>query len=52
MIALPVFGYKSHISIERRFGFIREMGAPDTAAAEEVRHFRSSSATLAFRCRP
>ncbi|GBR30093.1 hypothetical protein AA0473_2183 [Acetobacter orleanensis NRIC 0473] len=23
MIALPVFGYKSHISIDRRFGFIR-----------------------------
>lgn len=23
-IALPVFGYKSHISIDRRFGFIRE----------------------------
>jgi IS5 family transposase len=24
MIATPVFGYKSHISIDRRFGFIRE----------------------------
>jgi hypothetical protein len=23
MIATPVFGYKSHISIDRRFGFIR-----------------------------
>jgi transposase, IS5 family len=23
-IALPVFGYKSHIAIDRRFGFIRE----------------------------
>ena len=23
MIAIPVFGYKSHISIDRRYGFIR-----------------------------
>lgn len=34
MIATPVFGYKSHISIDRRFGFIREavvtlVSAPD-----------------------
>lgn len=25
MITLPVFGYKSHINIDRRIGFIREM---------------------------
>jgi IS5 family transposase len=31
-IALPVFGYKSHISIDRRFGFIR--GASVTSAAD------------------
>ncbi len=24
MIAVPAFGYKSHISIDRRHGFIRE----------------------------
>ncbi len=32
MIAVPVFGYKSHISIDRRFGFIRE--AKVTSASE------------------
>lgn len=32
MIATPVFGYKSHISIDRRFGFIR--AAAVTSAAE------------------
>lgn len=26
MIALPVFGYKPHINIDRRFGFIRTIG--------------------------
>lgn len=31
-IALPVFGYKSHISIDRRFGFIR--GCTVTSAAD------------------
>ena len=31
-IALPVFGYKSHISIDRRFGFIR--GCAVTSAAD------------------
>lgn len=31
MIALPVFGYKSHIAIDRRFGFIR--GQAVTAAS-------------------
>jgi len=31
MIALPVFGYKSHISIDRRYGFIR--AAAVTSAA-------------------
>jgi hypothetical protein len=33
MIALSVFGYKSHISIDRRFGFIREMAATSASAA-------------------
>ena len=31
-IALPVFGYKSHISIDRKFGFIR--GSMVTSAAD------------------
>ena len=29
-IALPVFGYKSHIAIDRRFGFIRESAVTST----------------------
>jgi IS5 family transposase len=32
-IALPAVGYKTHVSIDRRFGFIRE-GAVTSAAAE------------------
>ncbi len=35
-IALPVFGYKSHIVIDRRFGFIRE-GAVTSAAHADGR---------------
>ena len=38
-IALPVFGYKSHISIDRRFGFIRE-SAVTSAAAPDGRMLR------------
>lgn len=34
MIATPVFGYKSHISIDRRFGFIRESAVTSAAAAD------------------
>ncbi len=34
MIALPVFGYKSHISIDRRFGFIRESAVTSAAAPD------------------
>jgi hypothetical protein len=33
-IALPVFGYKTHISIDRRFGFIRKGAAPSAAASD------------------
>ena len=39
MIATPVFGYKSHISIDRRFGFIRE-SAVTSAAAPDGRMLR------------
>jgi len=34
MIAVPVFGYKSHISIDRRYGFIRESAVTAASAAE------------------
>ena len=34
MIALPVFGYKSHISIDRRYGFIRGMAVTSASAAD------------------
>ena len=33
-LAIPVFGYQSHISIDRRFGFIRTWAATDAAAYE------------------
>lgn len=33
-IALPVFGYKSHIAIDRRFGFIRACTVTSAAAPE------------------
>jgi IS5 family transposase len=34
MIAVPVFGYKSHISIDRRFGFIRESAVTSASEAD------------------
>ena len=34
MIAVPVFGYKSHIAIDRRFGFIRESVVTSASAAD------------------
>ena len=39
MIAVPVFGYKSHISIDRRYGFIRE-SAVTAASATDGRQLR------------
>ncbi|RUM95236.1 IS4/IS5 family transposase, partial [Pseudaminobacter arsenicus] len=33
-IALPVFGYKSHIAIDWRFGFIRESAATSASHAD------------------
>jgi IS5 family transposase len=33
-IALPVFGYKSHISIDRRYGFIREAAVTSASEAD------------------
>ena len=34
MIAVPVFGYKSHISIDRQFGFIREYAVTSASEAD------------------
>ncbi len=34
MIAVPVFGYKSHIAIDRRYGFIREAAVTSASAAD------------------
>lgn len=34
MIALPVFGYKSHIGIDRRYGFIRSMAVTSASTAD------------------
>ena len=35
--AMPVFGYKSHIGIDRRFGFIRRQKVTDAAAHDGAR---------------
>ena len=47
MIALPVFGYKSHISIDRRFGFIRSMAVTSASAPDGrlLKHVVSSDNT-------
>lgn len=47
MIAVPVFGYKSHISIDRRHGFIRESAVTSASAAEGrlLRHLVSTDNT-------
>lgn len=47
MIALPVFGYKSHISIDRRYGFLREMAVTFASAADGwlLRHVVSTDNT-------
>ncbi len=34
MIAVPAFGYKSHISIDRKFGFIRESAVTSASHAD------------------
>jgi len=40
MIATPIFGYKSHISIDRRFGFIRKAKVTSASEADgrQLRH--------------
>ncbi len=46
-IALPVFGYKNHISIDRRFGFIHQEMATSAADADgrQLRHVVSKDNT-------
>ena len=36
-LAIPLFGYQNHVSIDRRFGFIRRWAATDAAAYEGCR---------------
>ncbi len=36
-ISIPVFGYKDHIGIDRRFGFIRTSRVTDAAAHDGAR---------------
>ena len=47
MIAVPVFGYKSHISIDRRFGFIREAMVTSASEADgrQLQHVVSTENT-------
>jgi len=47
MIAAPIFGYKSHISIDRRFGFIRESMVTSASEADgrQLRHIVSTENT-------
>ena len=47
MIALPVFGYKSHISIDRRYGFIRESMVTSASDADgwQLRHLVNTENT-------
>ena len=35
-LAIPLFGYQNHVSIDRRFGFIRRWAATDAAAMRAV----------------
>ena len=49
MIAVPVFGYKSHIGIDRRYGFIRESTVTSASASaadgRQLRHLVSRENT-------
>jgi hypothetical protein len=47
MIAMPVFGYKSHISIDRKFGFIREATVTSASDADgrQLKHVVSTDNT-------
>ncbi|WP_201450241.1 hypothetical protein [Sphingobium yanoikuyae] len=47
MIALPMFGYKSHISIDRPYGFIRASEVTLAAHADErmLRHVTAENSS-------
>ena len=49
MIATPVFGYKSHISIDRRYGFIRGQAVTSASAPDgrQLRHIVGTDNTSA-----
>ena len=47
-LAIPLFGYQNHISIDRGFGFIRRWTATD-AAAYEGRRLREGFSTRPIR---
>lgn len=36
-LAIPLFGYKAHISIDRKFRLIQKLKAADTAASDGAR---------------
>ncbi|NQY82219.1 MAG: hypothetical protein HRT36_04165 [Alphaproteobacteria bacterium] len=42
-IAMPLFGCKSHVAIDRRFGFIRASAVTDAARHDVVGSFPKSS---------
>lgn len=46
-IATPVFGYKSHISVDRRYGFIRKASVTSAADSDgrQLRHVLDTSNT-------
>ena len=46
-IATPTFGYKSHISIDRRYGFIREQAVTSAAAPDgrQLKHIVTTNNT-------
>ncbi|WP_245958504.1 hypothetical protein [Pelagibacterium sediminicola] len=58
MIALPVFGYKSHITIDRRYGFIRGTAVTAATAADGrmlrqvIDRENTGSAVWAEKCLP
>lgn len=49
-IALPVFGYKTHIGIDRRFGFIRTSMVTSASAPDgrQLRHLIDKSNTASY----
>lgn len=50
IIAIPVFGHKSHISIDRRFGFIQESAVTSATEADgrQLKHVVSTDNTGSY----